>query len=62
MPGHHSPLLLWLFPVFRSISGSTNWNLYVCFLVLLMKKTLHCLAEVFRQLTLRRMTAPLDQI
>ena len=39
-----------------------NLDLYVCFPVLLIKKTFHCPAEFFRQLALRRMTAPLDQI
>ena len=39
-----------------------NWDLYVCFLVLWMQKTFHCLAEFFRQLALRRMTAPLNQM
>ena len=37
-------------------------DLYVCFLVLWMQKTFHCLAEFFRQLALRRMTAPLNQM
>ena len=37
-------------------------KLYVCFPVLLIKKTFHCPAEFFRQLGLRRMTASLNQM
>ena len=50
------------FTIFLTNRYPDQLDLYVCFLVLWMQKTFHCLAEVFGQLALRRMTASFDQI
>ena len=49
-------------PIFLTNRYPNQLDMYVCFLVLWMQKTFHCLAEFFRQLALRRMTASLNQI